>query len=162
MSIIEGTRIAELVYCRKVERRLIKRLRTLSERGPEDVIPITSYKRISNNGGRLPEGVVDKVRKMGVLIIRDVIPAREIEDMMTDLISYMHDNKAFPQDRNQTQVIPETILNGYLLCLMSKMFLDSFFGNWHMVLPRWLDIRSKVSQVGSKIEVTQPLTRTQK
>ena len=93
-----------MAFFRKVERRLTKRLRTLSERGPEDVIPITSFKRISNNGGRLPEGVVDKVRKMGVLIVRDVIPAREIDDMMTDLIGYMHDNKAFPQNRNQTQV----------------------------------------------------------
>ena len=51
--------VSELSSCRKVERRLTKHLRTLSERG-SDVIPVTSFKRILNNGGRLPEGVADK------------------------------------------------------------------------------------------------------
>ena len=86
-----------------MERRLTKHLRTLSERG-SDVIPVTSFKRISNNDGRLPEGVADKVRKMGVLIVRDVIPAKEIEEMMTDLLKYMYENRAFPQGQNHTQV----------------------------------------------------------
>ena len=78
-------------------------MRTLSERG-SDVIPVTSFKRISNNGGRLPEGVAAKVRKTGVVIVREVIPAREIEDMMTDLLKYMYENRAFPQGQNNTQV----------------------------------------------------------
>ena len=82
---------------------MTKHLRTLSERG-SDVIPVTSFKRISNNDGRLPEGVADKVRKMGVLIIRDVIPSKEIEEMMTDLLKYMYENRAFPQGKNHTQV----------------------------------------------------------
>ena len=82
---------------------MTKHLKTLSERG-SDVIPVTSFKRISNNDGRLPEGVADKVRKMGVLIVRDVIPAKEIEEMMTDLLKYMYENRAFPQGQNHTQV----------------------------------------------------------
>ena len=99
-----GTTNGNPTLCRrKVERRLTKHLRTLSERG-SDVIPVTSFKRISNNDGRLPEGVADKVRKMGVLIVRDVIPAKEIEEMMTDLLKYMYENRAFPQGQNHTQV----------------------------------------------------------
>ena len=86
---------------------MTKHLRTLSERG-SDVIPVTNFKRISNNGGRLPEGVADKVRKMGVLVIREVIPAKEIEDMMTDLVKYMYENRAFPQSQNHTQVSCES------------------------------------------------------
>ena len=31
-----------------------------------------------------------------------------------------------------------------------------------LLYPRWLDIRSKVSQVGQKIEVTQPLSQQPK
>ena len=65
---------------------------------------MTSFKRISNNGGRLPEGVAAKVRKMGVLVVKEVIPAKEIEDMMTDLVKYMYENTAFPQGQNHTQV----------------------------------------------------------
>ena len=41
---------------------------------------------------------------MGVLIVREVIPAKEMDAMMTDLVKYMYENRAFPQGQNQTQV----------------------------------------------------------
>ena len=37
-------------------------LAIINERG-NDVVPVTSYAKIAANGGRIPEGVADKVRK---------------------------------------------------------------------------------------------------
>ena len=93
---------------RKVERRLERQaemLREAAARQGADLIPSTSFRRIAQNGGRLPDGIADKVRKRGVLIVRGVIPAKEIEEMMSELVKYMYENKAFPKGGiNGTQV----------------------------------------------------------
>lgn len=87
---------------KKVEKKLDKQLEIISERGSE-IIPTVSYDKIRNNGGKLPEGVADKVRKRGVLIVRNVIPKEEIEDMMTDLHKYLYKNGMYPP-KNKDQV----------------------------------------------------------
>ena len=46
----------------------------------------------------LPEGVADKIKKRGVVIVRNTIPKEEIEEMMADLITYMYDNEVYPSE----------------------------------------------------------------
>ena len=96
---------------KKVEKKLEKQLEIIKERG-NDVIPTVSYDKIRNNGGKLPDGVADKVRKRGVLIIRNVIPKEEIEDMMTDLQKYMYKNEMYPpKDKSQVRLCVLTNAN---------------------------------------------------
>lgn len=85
----------------KVEKKLAKQLEIIREKG-NDVIPITTFDKIKNNGGQLPEGIMEKLRKRGVLIVRNTIPANEISDMISSLLKYMYDNNVLPADKNQT------------------------------------------------------------
>ena len=87
---------------KKVEKKLDKQLEVIKERGNE-LIPTVSFDKIRNNGGKLPEGIADKVRKRGVLIIKNVIPKQEVEDMMTELLKYMYKNEMYPP-KDKTQV----------------------------------------------------------
>lgn len=95
---------------RKVEKKLKKQIDLLAQKGNE-VIPVISFDRIKNNGGRLPEGIVDKVKKKGVLVVRNTIPKDEIEEMMADLITYLYDNQQYPPKDNK--VIKVKYLNSY-------------------------------------------------
>ncbi len=86
----------------RVRKRLQKQVESTMERGV-NVVPVTTYEKIRNNGGRLPEGVAEKVRRRGVVVVRDTIPREEIETMVADLLKYMYDNGAFPTSgKNQT------------------------------------------------------------
>jgi hypothetical protein len=79
-----------------VERKLSKQVEMLRERG-DDIFPMTTFDRIRKNGGRLPAGVADRVRRRGAVIVRNVVPKGEAEDMLTDLTKYMFtNNNVFP------------------------------------------------------------------
>ena len=78
-------------------------MQSLSERG-NDLIPVTTYDRIKNNGGKFPEGVADKIRKRGVVVVRDTVPADEAQQMVGDLLKYMYDNNVYPGKENQASL----------------------------------------------------------
>ena len=46
----------------KVKRKLDKQLQVIKEKG-SDIIPTTTFQRIRNNGGKIPDGVAEKVSK---------------------------------------------------------------------------------------------------
>lgn len=46
----------------KVKRKLDKQLQVIRERG-SDIIPTTTFQRIRNNGGKIPDGVAEKARE---------------------------------------------------------------------------------------------------
>ncbi len=103
-KIREETGNADLVELfSRVEKRLKKQVESLSERGGE-VVPVTTYDKVKNNGGRFPEGMADKIRKRGVVVVKGVIPAEEVDSMVADLLKYMYDNNAFPPSTNQVKI----------------------------------------------------------
>ncbi len=56
-----------------MEKRLERQLEKMRERG-NDIIPVTTLDSIKNNGWKVPKGVADRVRKRGVLVVRETIP----------------------------------------------------------------------------------------
>jgi hypothetical protein len=86
----------------KLEKRLDKELDKIRDKGNK-LIPETSWEKILNNGGNIPEKVAQKVQKRGVLIVRNTIPEPEVKDMMADLVKYLYSNNGFPKDQNQVQ-----------------------------------------------------------
>jgi len=92
-------------FFQKVKRQLIKQLDRIKEKGSE-IIPETTFQRIISNGGHLPDSVIRKVQKHGVLIVRNTIPAREALEMMSDLIKYMYTNNIYPIN-NTSQTVFE-------------------------------------------------------
>ena len=65
------------------------------------IIPETTLEKIVNNGGKIPDKLAEKVRKRGVLIVRNTIPEEETKEMMADLVKYLYSNNGFPKDPNQ-------------------------------------------------------------
>ncbi len=90
---------------------------------------MTTYDKIKNNGGRLPEGVAEKVKRRGVLVVKDTIPAEEIETMVADLLKYMYDNNAFPPGKNQARIASYLIKNGSNLDQLMVLFALMHRGN---------------------------------
>ena len=80
---------------------MIKQLQRIKEKGSK-IIPETTFQKIANNGGHLSEAIVRKVRKHGVLIVRNAIPAKEAYDMMSELIRYLYSNNMYPGNKSQT------------------------------------------------------------
>lgn len=85
----------------KVKRQLLKQLERIKEKGTE-IIPETTFQKITNNGGHLSESIVRKVHKHGVLIVRNTIPAEETYEMMSELIRYLYNNNMYPSNKSQT------------------------------------------------------------
>ena len=54
-----------------------------------------------NNGGKFPDKIADKVRKRGVVVVRNTIPEEEVKEMMADLVKYLYTNNGFPKNENQ-------------------------------------------------------------
>ena len=93
---------------KRVERRLQKQVESLRERGG-DLVPVTTFDKILNNGGRFPEALAERVRRRGVVVVRDTIPEEEVEQMVGDLLKYMYDNSAFPpHGKNQVRLRMQT------------------------------------------------------
>ena len=92
-------------FFQKVKRQLIKQLDRIKEKGSE-IIPETTFQRILSNGGHLPDSIIRKVQKHGVLIVRNTIPSREALEMMSDLIKYMYTNNIYPIN-NTSQTVFE-------------------------------------------------------
>ena len=86
----------------KLEKKLDKELEKIRVKGNK-LIPETSWEKIMNNGGKIPEKVAQKVHKRGVLIVRNTIPESEVKDMMADLVKYLYSNNGFPKDQNQVK-----------------------------------------------------------
>ncbi len=100
--------LEEKIWPRLVK-KLQKQLDILEEEG-NSVIPETTYAKIANNGGVIPEGVAKKVKKRGVLIVRNTIPEATVHNYFTDLIKYLYVNNAIPSDNkvNKHEVNPLT------------------------------------------------------
>ena len=96
----EGSTLEIAEIFKKIENKLDKQIETLREKGNK-VIPITTFERIQNNGGRIPEGLAEKVHKRGVLIVKNTIPREEIEVFRGDLLKYLFDNDAINAGKNQ-------------------------------------------------------------
>jgi len=84
-------------------------------------IPITSFDKIFHNGGEIPEKIAQKVRKRGVVIVRNTIPIDEISEYHSDLIKYLYNNNGFPKDDNQVS------FSIYLYLHKSAILIDIFF-----------------------------------
>lgn len=84
----------------QVEKRLDKQMEIIREKG-SDVVPVTTFDKIRLNGGKIPEAVADKVRKRGVLIVRNTIPKQDVEQLVAEVLTYMYNNNVFPPKDNQ-------------------------------------------------------------
>lgn len=83
-----------------IEKALRKQLDKIQAHGSQ-VIPVTHFEKIRKNGGRLPENVAKKVKKRGVLIVRNTISPELVQVWMADLVKYLWANNAFPKASNQ-------------------------------------------------------------
>ena len=77
----------------------IEQLHQFEKKG-EDIIPITSYEKIFLNGGRLPENIERKLKRRGILVIKNTITVELIRHWDTNILRYLYDNNAFPK-KNQ-------------------------------------------------------------
>ena len=85
----------------KVKRQLLKYVDKIKEKGSE-IIPETSFQKIASNGGHLPDATIRKVEKHGILIIRNTIPAKEVLQMMPELVKYLYDNELYTTNMTKT------------------------------------------------------------
>ena len=85
----------------KVKRQLLKHVDKIKEKGSE-IIPETSFQKIASNGGHLPEATIRKVEKHGILIVRNTIPAKEVLEMMPELVKYLYDNELYTTNMTKT------------------------------------------------------------
>ena len=65
-------------------------------------IPETTFEKLLNNGGKLPDRIVPKIRQRGVVIVRNTVPRNLIHSWSGELIQYLYNNNAFPKESNQT------------------------------------------------------------
>ena len=55
-------------------------------------MPEVAFADIEANGGRFPEAVAEMVRRRGCVIVRNMLPKAEAEQMLTDLTAYLTTN----------------------------------------------------------------------
>jgi len=87
----------------KMEKKLDIELEKIRVEGNK-LIPETSWEKIMNNGGNIPEEAALQVKKRGVLIVRNTIPEAEAKDMLADILKYLNSSDGFPEDRDQVPV----------------------------------------------------------
>ena len=85
----------------KVKRQLLKHVDKIKEKGSE-IIPETSFQKIASNGGHLPDATIRKVEKHGILIVRNTIPAKEVLEMMPELVKYLYNNELYTANMTKT------------------------------------------------------------
>lgn len=83
------------IFFQKVTKQLKKQLEKIKEKGDE-IIPETTFQKIINNNGYLSESIIRRVRKHGILVVRNTIPPKETLNMMSDLLDYMDKNDIYP------------------------------------------------------------------
>ena len=88
--------ISEPIDLEPIKSAVKKQFHHLEKKG-EDIIPITSYEKIILNGGRLPENIERKLKRRGILVIRNTIPPELITHWETNILRYLYDNNAFPK-----------------------------------------------------------------
>ncbi|XP_059081236.1 uncharacterized protein YbiU-like [Tigriopus californicus] len=84
-----------------VEEKLQVRLDELSIHG-NSIIPTVTMKAIEENGHRLPDDVAMKVKKHGVLVVRNTLPEEEVQQLMDDLHNYLLINNIDTATYNET------------------------------------------------------------
>ena len=104
----------------KIGSALRKKLGIILEKGNE-IIPDVSLSKIIANNGQIPERVAQKMRKRGVLIVRDVVPRETIHDWRASLVQYIYNNNAFPKGNQVCNI--KNICHSYsdqlLTCVLS-------------------------------------------
>ena len=91
--------VSEPIDIEPIKAAVKKQLHQFEKKG-EDIIPITSYEKIFLNGGRLPENIERKLKRRGILVIKNTITEELIRHWETNILRYLYDNNAFPK-KNQ-------------------------------------------------------------
>ena len=92
----------ELIFS-KIVNRLRAQTKKLRAKLPFDFAE-TSFKKIEDNGGKLPANVERKLRKSGVIIVRNTLPPKEAVDLASSTIEYLYQNGAFPNSTSDNDV----------------------------------------------------------
>ncbi|CAB4063331.1 unnamed protein product [Lepeophtheirus salmonis] len=88
-------------------KRLEKRLDKIWAKEYDNIIPEIQFQRLLHSDGQFPESIAHKIRKRGIIVIRNVVKQSEIQEEQSSLIEYIFSNQSF--DENDTQKL-DTIL----------------------------------------------------
>ncbi|XP_040565653.1 uncharacterized protein YbiU [Lepeophtheirus salmonis] len=88
-------------------KRLEKRLDKIWAKEYNNIIPEIQFQRLLHSDGQFPESIAHKIRKRGIIVIRNVVKQSEIQEEQSSLIEYIFSNQSF--DENDTQKL-DTIL----------------------------------------------------
>ena len=89
-----------LASFKRLETKIEEEVRIMKKE--KNIFPEVSLKELEENQGRFPSSVRDKIRKRGCVIVRNVIPREEVEEIHQELKEYMLRNGENPGDRNKT------------------------------------------------------------
>jgi len=67
-----------------------------------ETIPVFDFGDFSKNDNKFDDETITKIKKHGVVVIRNVIEKNEAENLLDDLEKYMEENGEAPKDKNKT------------------------------------------------------------
>ena len=85
----------------RLESKLAFELDLLSKE-KSNVIPVVAFSKISFNNGRIPPSTAKQIAKRGCVIVRNVIPREEAEEILKELKEYMVENGEDPNEEGTT------------------------------------------------------------
>ena len=67
-----------------------------------EIIPVFDFGDFAKNDNKFDDETITKIKKHGVVVIRNVIEKNEAENLLDDLEKYMEENGEAPKDKNKT------------------------------------------------------------
>ena len=79
--------------------RLEKVLDTELPKLSSEVIPEVNFEDLAENNGQFNSETVEKIKKYGVVIVRNVIEKEDAQNLLADVEKYMNENGQDPQTK---------------------------------------------------------------
>ena len=101
-----------------------------------EVIPVVNFEDLAKNNDQFNGETVEKIKKYGVVIVRNVIEKEDAKNLLADVEKYMNENGQDPQKKGWKRTI-------YYKMKMSGVFLSSILEevleNWKLRFRIWAD-----------------------